>query len=45
MADTVPAALRQADVNIWKCATKAAQLQTAKPIMAYWCTPCAETPK
>jgi vacuolar protein sorting-associated protein VTA1 len=45
MADTVPTALRQADVNIWKCATKAAQLQTAKPIMAYWCTPCAETPK
>ncbi|KAL2137311.1 hypothetical protein VTI74DRAFT_5042 [Chaetomium olivicolor] len=37
MADTVPAALRQADVNIWKCATKAAQLQTVKPIMAYWC--------
>ncbi|KAL2161738.1 hypothetical protein VTH06DRAFT_8300 [Thermothelomyces fergusii] len=37
MADTVPPALRQADVNIWKCATKAAQLQTVKPIMAYWC--------
>ncbi|KAG7292807.1 hypothetical protein NEMBOFW57_002851 [Staphylotrichum longicolle] len=37
MADTVPAALRQADINIWKCATKAAQLQTVKPIMAYWC--------
>ncbi|KAL2143137.1 hypothetical protein VTI28DRAFT_284 [Corynascus sepedonium] len=37
MADTVPPALRQADVNIWKCAMKAAQLQTVKPIMAYWC--------
>ncbi|SPQ18443.1 9aa4dbfc-c348-4341-8ade-b453861e1da3 [Thermothielavioides terrestris] len=37
MADSVPAALRQADVNIWKCATKAAQLRTVKPIMAYWC--------
>ncbi len=41
MADTVPAALRLADVNIWKCATKAAQLQTVKPIMAYWCMLCA----
>ncbi|KAK4129115.1 DUF605-domain-containing protein [Parathielavia appendiculata] len=37
MADAVPAALRQADVNIWKCATKGAQLQKVKPIMAYWC--------
>ncbi|KAL2255842.1 hypothetical protein VTK26DRAFT_2625 [Humicola hyalothermophila] len=37
MADSIPAALRQADINIWKCATKAAQLQTVKPIMAYWC--------
>ncbi|GAB1310651.1 Vacuolar protein sorting-associated protein VTA1 [Madurella fahalii] len=37
MADSIPAALRQADVNIWKCATKAAQLQNVKPIMAYWC--------
>jgi vacuolar protein sorting-associated protein VTA1 len=43
MADAVPAALRQADVNIWKCATKAAQLQTVKPIMAYWCMSCATT--
>jgi vacuolar protein sorting-associated protein VTA1 len=37
MADDIPAALRQADVNIYKCATKAAQLQTVKPIIAYWC--------
>ncbi|KAK4098756.1 DUF605-domain-containing protein [Parathielavia hyrcaniae] len=37
MADAVPAALRQADANIWKCATKGAQLQKVKPIMAYWC--------
>lgn len=39
MADSIPAALRQADVNIWKCATKAVQLRTVKPIMAYWCMP------
>jgi vacuolar protein sorting-associated protein VTA1 len=38
MADFVPAALRQADINIWKCATKGAQLRAVKPIMAYWCT-------
>lgn len=37
MADSLPAALRQADITIWKCATKAAQLQTVKPIIAYWC--------
>jgi vacuolar protein sorting-associated protein VTA1 len=37
MADSIPAALRQADITIWKCATKAAQLQTVKPIIAYWC--------
>ncbi|KAK4193186.1 vacuolar protein sorting-associated protein vts1 [Podospora australis] len=37
MADSVPAALRQADVNLWKCATKAVQLQNVKPIIAYWC--------
>jgi vacuolar protein sorting-associated protein VTA1 len=37
MADAVPPALRQADINIWKCATKATQLQAVKPIMAYWC--------
>lgn len=40
MADSIPAALRAADVNIWKCASKAAQLQAVKPIMAYWCMPC-----
>ncbi len=38
MADDIPAALRQADINIYKCATKAAQLQTARPIVAYWCS-------
>jgi vacuolar protein sorting-associated protein VTA1 len=37
MADDIPAVLRQADVNIYKCATKAAQLQAVKPIVAYWC--------
>jgi hypothetical protein len=37
MADAIPAELRQADVNIWKCATKAAQLQAVKPIVSYWC--------
>ncbi|KAH6619361.1 Vta1 like-domain-containing protein [Chaetomium sp. MPI-SDFR-AT-0129] len=37
MADAVPAALRLADVNIWKCATKATQLRSVKPIMVYWC--------
>lgn len=37
MADDIPAALRQADINIYKCATKAAQLQSVKPIVAYWC--------
>lgn len=40
MADQIPAALRQADINIYKCATKAVQLQTAKPIVAYWCSCC-----
>ncbi|KAM7188448.1 vacuolar protein sorting-associated protein vts1 [Naviculisporaceae sp. PSN 640] len=37
MADAIPAALKQADINLWKCATKATQLQTVKPIIAYWC--------
>ncbi|KAK3694452.1 Vta1 like-domain-containing protein [Podospora appendiculata] len=37
MADNIPPSLRQADITIWKCATKAAQLQTIKPIIAYWC--------
>lgn len=38
MADTVPVALKQADINLYKAATRAAQLQTVKPIIAYWCT-------
>ncbi|KAK4167181.1 vacuolar protein sorting-associated protein vts1 [Cladorrhinum sp. PSN259] len=37
MADSIPAALKQADVNLWKCAQKAAQLRAIKPIIAYWC--------
>jgi vacuolar protein sorting-associated protein VTA1 len=37
MADEVPLALKQADVNISKTATRAAQLQTVKPIVSYWC--------
>lgn len=36
--DDIPEALRLADINIYKCATKAAQLQTVKPIVAYWCS-------
>jgi hypothetical protein len=32
MADPVPAALRQADVNIWKCATRAAEFQRGAQI-------------
>ncbi|KAK3393313.1 Vta1 like-domain-containing protein [Podospora didyma] len=36
MAD-IPAAIKAADSTIWKCAQKAAQLQSAKPIIAYWC--------
>ncbi|KAL1878132.1 hypothetical protein VTK73DRAFT_8012 [Phialemonium thermophilum] len=37
MADEIPPSLRQADINVYKCAVKAAQLQTVKPIVAYWC--------
>ncbi len=37
MADEVPLALKHADSAIAKCATRAAQLQTVKPIIAYWC--------
>ncbi|KAJ4405173.1 hypothetical protein N0V85_004736 [Neurospora sp. IMI 360204] len=39
MADniTIPAALKAADINLWKCATKALQLQSVKPEIAYWC--------
>lgn len=36
MAD-VPASLRQADANIYKTAMRAEQLQSVKPIVAYWC--------
>lgn len=38
MADEVPLALKQADISLYKTATRAAQLQTVKPIIAYWCT-------
>lgn len=37
MADEVPLALKQADINLYKTATRAAQLQNVKPIIAYWC--------
>ncbi|EFX03746.1 duf605 domain containing protein [Grosmannia clavigera kw1407] len=37
MADEPPAVLRQADPNIYKTATRAAQLQSVKPIVSYWC--------
>lgn len=37
MADEIPAGLKQADVAIYKTATRAAQLQNVKPIVAYWC--------
>ncbi|CAK7272653.1 hypothetical protein SEPCBS57363_005238 [Sporothrix epigloea] len=36
MADP-PASLRQADANIYKTAMRAEQLQSVKPIVAYWC--------
>ncbi|KAK4672690.1 hypothetical protein QC763_105300 [Podospora pseudopauciseta] len=35
--DAIPAAIKQADINLWKCAAKAVQLQNVKPIIAYWC--------
>lgn len=37
MADEIPQALKQADINLYKTATRAAQLATVKPIVAYWC--------
>lgn len=37
MADEIPQALKQADINLYKTATRAAQLSTVKPIVAYWC--------
>jgi len=37
MMDGVPLALKQADGNLAKCGSRAAQLNTVKPIVAYWC--------
>lgn len=37
MADEVPQSLKRADLNLYKTATRGAQLQTVKPIIAYWC--------
>ncbi|PSR83427.1 Vta1 like-domain-containing protein [Coniella lustricola] len=37
MADEVPQSLKRADINLYKTATRGAQLQTVKPIIAYWC--------
>lgn len=37
MADEIPQALKQADISLYKTATRAAQLSTVKPIVAYWC--------
>ncbi|KAK7703374.1 hypothetical protein SLS64_009043 [Diaporthe eres] len=37
MADEIPQALKQADINLYKTATRATQLSTVKPIIAYWC--------
>ncbi|KAH8901024.1 DUF605-domain-containing protein [Thozetella sp. PMI_491] len=37
MADDIPAALKVADMTIFKCATKGVQLQRVKPIISYWC--------
>ena len=37
MADEIPQGLKQADINLYKTATRAAQLSTVKPIVAYWC--------
>jgi len=42
MADEVPLALKQADISLYKTATRAAQLQTVKPIIAYWCMSSTE---
>lgn len=32
-----PAALKQADSNLFKTANRAVQLASAKPIVTYWC--------
>jgi hypothetical protein len=37
MADEIPQGLKQADINLFKTATRASQLATVKPIVAYWC--------
>ncbi|POS81014.1 hypothetical protein DHEL01_v200587 [Diaporthe helianthi] len=37
MADEIPQGLKQADINLYKTATRASQLSTVKPIIAYWC--------
>ncbi|KAK1779497.1 Vta1 like-domain-containing protein [Copromyces sp. CBS 386.78] len=39
MADNlaIPAAVKAADINLWKSATKALQLQSIRPDIAYWC--------
>ncbi|KAL1864573.1 hypothetical protein Daus18300_007588 [Diaporthe australafricana] len=37
MADEIPQGLKQADISLYKTATRAAQLSNVKPIVAYWC--------
>ncbi|KAI3394014.1 hypothetical protein diail_3332 [Diaporthe ilicicola] len=37
MADEIPQGLKHADINLYKTATRAAQLSNVKPIIAYWC--------
>ncbi|KAJ0122067.1 hypothetical protein J7T55_002578 [Diaporthe amygdali] len=37
MADEIPQGLKQADINLYKTATRATQLSNVKPIVAYWC--------
>lgn len=37
MALDPPPALKQADLNLYKCATRCNQLRAHKPIVAYWC--------
>lgn len=37
MAQQPPAALKQADSNLFKTANRAVQLAAAKPIVTYWC--------
>ena len=43
MADEVPAALKAADVSLYKTATRGAQLQSVKPIISYWCMFCCKS--